>query len=90
MKGLYPIIYRDGEKSVPLHECSYDQTQKLYDAMSDKLMVAMAVGSSGAPMLQAMLDEVVDRLNDYEAGLLKKPEPKKPSYSALQIGEDDD
>lgn len=86
---MQPFFTENG-KSIPLSECNYEQTEKLYDMLSDKVSKAFSVRSSGFDQIQSMLDMVQQRLDMFESGQLKREEEKKKTFKGLKIEEDDD
>lgn len=87
---MAPVFYMDGNRKIPLSECSLDQCEKLYDTVYDKVLAAASVSSSGVPALQHLLEEIQSRIDMFYSGLIKKPEAKRTSYSALRVEEDED
>ncbi len=86
---MQPYLTENG-KAIPLSECNYEQTEKLYDFLSSKVEAAYACRSSGYDQIQTMLDMVQQRLDMFESGQLKREDEKKKSFKGLRVEDEDD
>lgn len=79
-----PSLAENG-RLIPLKELSYDQCEKLHSILSDKMDRAVACNASGLDQLQRMIDMVLERIDMYDAGLIKRQEIKPQPYKHLKI-----
>lgn len=86
---MQPHLTENG-KSIPLSECNYEQTEKLYDLLSSKVEAAYACRSSGYDQIQMMLDMVQQRLDMFDSGQLKREEEKRKSFKGLKVEDEED
>lgn len=78
-------IYAEGDKQVPLSQCSYDQCQALFNRLSDKRNAAANLGLQ-VGVLDVMLAAVEERIDAFDSGLIEKPAPKKKvGFGSLRI-----
>jgi hypothetical protein len=78
-------VFADGEKRIPLRECSLDQCNQLLNRLYEKSAAASRLGMDVA-QLNMMIDSVESRIDMFESGLIEKPEPKKKSgFGSLKI-----
>lgn len=78
-------VYVEGDKRVPLSQCSYDQCHTLFNRLSDKRNIAANLGMR-VEVLDLMLAAVEERIEAFDTGLIEKPTlKKKVGFGSLRI-----
>lgn len=87
VRRFEPHLSENG-RMIPLSSCTFDQCERLFSVLSDKMDAAIACGASGVDQLKEFLDQVQARLDMYESGSIKKEEEKKRSFKGLRAEDD--
>ncbi len=78
-------VYVEGDKRVPLSQCSYDQCHALFNRLSDKRNSAANIGMH-VETLDLMLAAVEERIEMFDTGMIERPAAKKKvGFGSLRI-----
>jgi hypothetical protein len=82
---MYGPILNENGRTLTLAELSYEQCERLHSILSDKMDKAISCGASGTDQLQMMIDMVLERIDMYDSGMIKRVEIKKQPFKNLRI-----